>query len=72
MKLANAEKIAEFFEQSGIPYEIYEDYSGRGMYGATTAGVVTPNAADVTWAMGRLGIVDDRRTDNMALDTIVY
>ena len=72
MKLEHAEKIADLLGQRGIPHEIYKGYSGRGMYGTTTTGIVTRDAGDVTWAMGRLGIVDDRRTDNMALDTIVY
>ena len=72
MTLESAEKIADLLDQRSIDNEVYPDYSGRGMYGSTTAGVVTRDAGDVTWAMGRLGIVDDRRTDSMALDTIVY
>ena len=35
-----ANKMVEVVEQSGYDCDIREDYSGRGMYGRTTYGVV--------------------------------
>ena len=72
MKLENAEAIVEHLNDNGAEADVQSDYSGRGMYGVTTAGVVTRYFADVTHAMGKLGIEDSRRIDNMGLDMIVY
>jgi hypothetical protein len=38
MKLESAELLVEVLE-GFIPIDLYEDYSGRGMYGKTTSGV---------------------------------
>ena len=35
-----AETLVQALEDEGIDAELREDYSGRGMYGKTTAGVV--------------------------------
>lgn len=35
-----AEALVQALEDEGIDAELREDYSGRGMYGKTTAGVV--------------------------------
>jgi hypothetical protein len=72
MKLENAQAIVEFLEDQGDEASVYEDYSGRGMYGRTTAGVVASEVSDVTYAMGRLGIEDSRNSDSMGRDVIVY
>jgi len=75
MKLESAEAIVDFLGNEGIEAEVYEDYSGRGMFGSTTAGVVAGVATEITWAMGRAGIDDSRRVDNMGgdcIDCIVY
>jgi hypothetical protein len=40
MKLEIVEEIAEAFARQGYEVDIREDYSGRCMYGATTAGFV--------------------------------
>jgi hypothetical protein len=72
MKLENASKIFYYLEDKGTPVEIFEGYSGRGMYGEETTGIVVDNAMDVAHAMGHLGIEDNQRTDSMGLQTIVY
>ena len=72
MKIENAEAIAEALQDEGIEAEVHEDYSGRGMYGESTAGVVAGVATEVTWFMGKLGIDDRRRVDSMGRDCIVY
>jgi hypothetical protein len=72
MKAENAEAIVEKLNDDGIEAEVYTEYSGRGMFGRTTTGVVTGSVADVAYAMGSLKIEDSRRTDNMGLDMIVY
>jgi hypothetical protein len=48
MKLAHAKAIVEeLVEFEGIPAEVRENYSGRGMYGRTTAAVSTRYSEDV-------------------------
>jgi len=39
MKRELAEAIVEALNESGFEAELYEDYSGRGMYGRTCTGV---------------------------------
>ena len=41
MNEAQIELVTDILEKNCIDYEIYEDYSGRCMYGATTTGIVT-------------------------------
>jgi hypothetical protein len=89
-------EMAEFLqaasENAGNECDIREDYSGRGMYGKTTHGVVVDSVtqllADViqhvrenigetedgtlTWDGGEIPDPDSFRTDNMAMQTIVY
>jgi len=46
MKLDAAIDLVNALQDNGFEAETYEDYSGRGMYGETTTGVVsdiTPN-----------------------------
>ncbi len=40
MKLAHAIAIDKAASEMGVEVTLYEEYSGRGMYGKTTAGVV--------------------------------
>lgn len=40
MKIENAEKIVESAGNLGLDVTLYENYSGRGMYGKVTNGVV--------------------------------
>ena len=72
MKLEHAEQIVEHIEGEGGEASLYEDYSGRGMYGSTTAGVVADSASSVARALAALGITERLRHDSMGLDIIVY
>lgn len=40
MKLENAQRIVKAAEDMGLDVTLREGYSGRGMYGKTTAGVI--------------------------------
>ena len=44
MTLRRAKNIVKKLSENGIEVELREDYSGRGMYGRTTAGVILENA----------------------------
>jgi hypothetical protein len=47
---------------------LYEDYSGRGMYGSTTIGIVGPR-----WVLEDLmSDPEEFRWDSMGLDQIAY
>ena len=72
MKLEHAKKIVDALRDEGYEAEVCEDYSGRGMYGEYTTGVVAGVATEVTWFMGKLDIDDCRRVDSMGRDCIVY
>lgn len=72
MKLTHAQQIVAFLTESGEEATLYEDYSGRCMYGRKTTGIVTSSVGDVAHAMAQLGIDDSRRSDSMGLDYIVY
>lgn len=48
-----------------------EDYSGRGMFGATCLGVVTRTPRQLVKAAATLGL-HGHRTDSMGISTIVY
>jgi hypothetical protein len=50
---------------------VYEDYSGRFMFGAQCPGVTCGNANEAIEAAARVGL-KGARTDNMGLDMIVY
>lgn len=39
MELSTAQQVVEKLEDNGIEAQVYEGYSGRGMFGRTTAGV---------------------------------
>ena len=89
-----AEFLKEASENAGNECEIYETYSGRGMFGRTTCGVVVDSVGQllsdvlgyvsecigeddegnpVHWDGGKFpDEVGEFRTDNMAMQTIVY
>lgn len=50
---------------------IYEEYSGRGMYGKTCIGIVCNNAIDCIESAAAKGITG-AKTDNMGKSMIVY
>ena len=76
MKLAHAKAIVEeLVEFEGIPAEVRENYSGRGMYGRTTAAVSTQCSEDVFSAAACAGIRLRRsnlNVDSMGLGCVVY
>ena len=76
MKLAHAKAIVEeLVEFEGIPAEVRENYSGRGMYGRTTAAVSTRCSEDVFSAARCAGIRLRRsnlNVDSMGLGCVVY
>ena len=76
MKLAHAKAIVEeLVEFEGIPAEVRENYSGRGMYGRTTAAVSTRYSEDVFSAAVCAGIKLRRsnlNVDSMGLGKVVY
>lgn len=72
MKLSNAQKVVEYLAGEGVEAEVYEDYSGRNMYGKTTAAVLCDETHEVMWAMGELGIRDSMKVDNLGKRWIVY
>lgn len=45
-------EIAELLVNSGYDLQIYEDYSGRGMYGKTTTGIECDSINDFLKAVG--------------------
>lgn len=86
MKLKHAELIAKTAYDYGVEVEVRENYSGRGMFGKTTAGVVG-NMGDIVRAVAGAAAdlavaepdeVDDfvrdmnLSFDNMGFDMIAY
>lgn len=73
MDIEDAKQIVEFLEEEGDEAELREEYSGRGMFGKTTTGIVIDTIGFVYYAMGRLQLeFAHLRTDNMGLRMIVY
>tara|TARA_R100000664_G_C2734977_1_gene124625 strand:- start:590 stop:820 length:231 start_codon:yes stop_codon:yes gene_type:complete len=76
MTIEQANAIAEFLENEGAEdVTVHEDYSGRGMYGKTVAGISGANPVWVGWAAGQLGLREDdlpRNQDSLGYDIIVY
>jgi hypothetical protein len=61
MKLATAEKLKDLIDDMGIEDEVRvnEDYSGRGMYGDTTAGVVVNDPISIIQVMAQYALDAD-------------
>jgi len=85
MTKEQAEFVAQLLEDDDCEAEVREEYSGRGMYSRTTAGVVTDaDIADILrilWERVRDGYIEDSdfpeapnnlRTDSMGRRTIIY
>jgi hypothetical protein len=51
--------------------DIYEEYSGRGMYGKKCVGITTNKPMEVIETAAQYGITG-AVTDSMGMDTIVY
>ena len=81
-----AEFLVDLLESSGKEARLYEGYSGRGMYGKTTTGVVLESFSDLAESMwenshriahaidsGDLPeCIDGFAKDSMGYDTIIY
>jgi len=76
MQLSDAIELVDFLESKGYDAELYEQYSGRGMYGSETTGVTTnasPNSMDnLEEDLEEAEIDTEFRRDNMGLDYIYY
>lgn len=74
MNIDTAREIVKTLKSDGFDEaELREEYSGRGMYGKTTAGIVIDTIGFVYYAMGRLNLeFVELREDNMGLRMIVY
>jgi hypothetical protein len=71
--LSEAEQIVEYIQyEMGEDAEVYEDYSGRGMYGNTCAGIVVDNPGFVWYACGALGMEAPKNQDSLGRQTILY
>jgi hypothetical protein len=87
MEKALAEKLVEVLNNEGHEAEVHEGYSGRGMYGKTTYGVVCNSIGTLlsivichadsfcvdeeAWPMAYFQ-PEDFSTDSMGRDTIIY
>jgi hypothetical protein len=69
----------------GIPITLHEDYSGRDMFGKTTAAVVVPDQRSLLLAVasyaaacgtmsadGLIDAIPDFRFDDLGRDLVVY
>ena len=61
--------------------EVYENYSGRGMFGKTCLGITVENLEKALFKLGRMATSEDLefvtelenfRTDNLGRDYIIY
>lgn len=65
MKEFVAKAIANALEEEGTRVSIREDYSGRGMYGKTTFGVVAPDWAVLIRAVATAAVsIAENNTDD--------
>jgi hypothetical protein len=86
MKLEFATMITEAAEAIDLDVKLRPDYSGRGMYGATTAALIAPSMAEFAaaaceaaarlerrdeWSDWFIDAVRAVRTDNTGRDSIV-
>jgi hypothetical protein len=72
MELEDLRKIES--ELNNIDYSNYTDYSGRGMGGKETCGIVVEpeDEYEVQRAIGRAGLDIHTRVDNMGKRIIIY
>jgi len=76
MLFEQAQKLMNFLQDNGYEANLYENYSGRYMYGRTTTGVTTdanPGAIEyMEEDMKNADIDSDFSRDSMGLDYIYY
>lgn len=68
MKLETAKAIVKRInkKEGEEVARLYENYSGRGMFGNTTTGVVAPG-----WAIHQIDL-NKYQIDNLGMQTIIY
>ena len=83
MKQLLAETIKFAMNNADRPSELHENYSGRGMYGKTTTGLVVNSVGEVLQTIIECAmlseddepifeIMDKINIDSFGLDTIIY
>ena len=75
MTLEQAKKIVEILKDEGIEAEVYEDYSGRFMYGQTCPGIVCDDPVAVGFAAAKADVTGrdrPKRQDQLGKSLIVY
>ena len=80
MDMKTAETIIMYQESGDL--ELYEDYSGRGMYGETTCGIVFDNIGELLAAVAEAMLNEPEnidvhslarvRIDSMGRGSIIY
>lgn len=70
MKLEVAKAIEKAGQDLGFEMSVYENYSGRGMYGSATTGIVYDNLSDLLQATAQAmaDILDESEGSNESLD----
>ena len=74
MELEDLRKIEYELRNLNNIYHVYDDYSGRGMGGKETCGIVVEpeDEYEVQRAIGRAGLDIHTRVDNMGKRIIIY
>lgn len=72
MELKDAQAIVEEMDNDGVPARVVDMYSGLGMFGRTTAAVVSSSIDYVKATAKELGLEVPTRSDNFGRDYIVY
>lgn len=68
--MSTAELLRNFCEESDDKYSIYENYSGRGMFGKKCIGIVVSNGHSYMNMMMELTRYLDNYADEIDLDTL--
>ena len=72
MKLEVAQALVEAAADIGVEMDIYEDYSGRSMYGTKTTGVTYASEVDLMKAAAYVaGAIGDGSIDTMELPDFI-
>ena len=71
MDKAKAEKIVAMLQDEGFTARVYDDYSGRGMYGKTTTAVVSNDLSRALAVAGKKG-VKRPQWDQLGKGYIIY
>ena len=73
MNLRDATRVRDRLHELDIKCDLTESYSGRGMFGRTTAALIVEDMGVVTTTMKFLGMdPDELRRDNMGFDYVIY